>query len=298
MALGDMLSGIFGGNAGKSEMKKALKLQEEAANQLKNIYVPTVAEQEILLQNPELAGLLDPSLLQGTAMEEVSVDPRMRQAQMRALEELSGLSQQGLGAEDRAAFNQLQRESQAQAAAQQSQVLQNAAQRGMADSGSTMMAQLMAGQQAANRSQQGGEALAAQAAAARRQALGQFGDMSNTLAGQDLAQKSQVASAKDNINQFNAQAKTGADQFNLQNKQNIANQRASNANQQEIYNKQLIQQKFGNDMSKATGVVGQQNQVANTLAQQGQAAAQGQAQMTGALLGGAASLGASYLGKK
>lgn len=296
--LADLVSGIFGGSAGKDEMKAATGLSREALEQLKKVYVPTVEEQKVLLQNPELAGLLEAQTLNGTALENVSADPRLKQAQMKALEELSGLSSQGLGAEDRAAFNQLQRESAGQAQANNAQVLQNAAARGTLDSGSTLMAQLMGGQQAANRTQQGGEALAAQAAQARRQALGQYADLSSNMANQDFAQKAQIANAKDTINQFNSQAKTGAQQFNLTNQQNLNNQKASNANQQEMYNKGLIQQKYQNDYQKAGGVAGQQNNLANTYAQQGQAAAQGQAQLMGSLVGAGASLGAAYAGKK
>lgn len=298
MALADILSGVLGGSAGKDDMKKSLGLSKEAIAQLKNLSVPTVAEQEVELVNPELAGLLDAQQIDGSALANISSDPRLKQAQLRALEELSGLASQGLGAEDRAAYNQLQRESAAQAQAQADQVLQNAAARGTLDSGSTLMAQLMAGQQAANRSQQGGEQLAAQAAQARRAALGQYADMSSNMANTDFAQKAQVANAKDTINQFNAQQRTGAQQFNLQNQQNINNQKASNANQQQMYNKGLIQQQYQNNLQKATGVAGQQQNLASQYGQQGQAAAQGQAQMMGSLLGAGASVGAAYAGKK
>ena len=109
MALGDILSGILGGSAGKSEMKEAQGLSREAVEQLKNVYVPTVEEQKITLQNPELAGLLSAEQLGPSALEEVSTDPRLKQAQMKALEQMAGLAQTGLGAEDIAAFNQLRR---------------------------------------------------------------------------------------------------------------------------------------------------------------------------------------------
>lgn len=293
-----MISGILGGSAGKDDMERATGLSREAVEQLKRLYVPTVEEQKILLQNPELAGLLEAEQMSGTALDEVSVDPRMRQAQMRALEELSGLSQTGLGAQDIAAYNQLQRQSAAQAQAEQEQALQQAAARGTLDSGSNVMAQLLAGQQAANRSQQGGEQLAAQAAQARRDALSQYANMASGMSNQDFSQKAQIANAQDTINQFNAQQRTGAGQFNLTNKQNLANQRASNANQQEIYNQQLKQQKFQNDLSKATGIAGQQNNLANVYASQGQAAAQGQSQLMGSLLGAGASIGGAFAAKK
>jgi hypothetical protein len=293
MALGDLLSGILGGSAGKEDMKQGIGMSKEALEQLQNVYVPTIEEQKIILQNPELAALLEAGVIDGSALAGISTDPRLKQAQHSALEELAGLSQTGLGAQDIAALKQIQRSTAGQAQAQNAATLQNAAATGTLDSGTNVMAQLMAGQQAANRAQTQGEAQAAQAAEARRQALAQYGQMSGNMANQDFNQKAQIANAKDNINQFNAQNKQAAGQFNITNQQNLNNQKASNANQQEIYNKQLIQQKFQNDVQKAGGVASQMNNVGQMYSQQGQNAANGQAQMTGAIIGGAASIGAA-----
>lgn len=293
-----MFEGLFGNDAGKDEMKEATELSRKAMETMQNIRTPTVEEQRILLQNPELAGLLEAGMVDGSALAGVSTDPRLKQAQMGALEELAGLSQTGLGAQDIAALKQISRTNAGQAQAQNAATLQNAAATGTLDSGNTVMAQLMAGQQAANRSQQAGEAQAAQAAEARRSALAQYGQMSSNMANQDFSQKAQVANARDNISQFNAQNKQATGQFNINNQQNLNNTKASNANQQEIYNKQLIQQRFNNDVTKAGGVAQQQNNLANVYNTQGTNAANGQAQMNGAVIGAGADIGAAYAGKK
>lgn len=293
-----MFEGLFGNDAGKDEMKEATELSRKAMETMQNIRTPTVEEQRILLQNPELAGLLEAGMVDGSALAGVSTDPRLKQAQMGALEELAGLSQTGLGAQDIAALKQISRTNAGQAQAQNAATLQNAAATGTLDSGNTVMAQLMAGQQAANRSQQAGEAQAAQAAEARRSALAQYGQMSSNMANQDFSQKAQVANARDNISQFNAQNKQATGQFNINNQQNLNNTKASNANQQEIYNKQLIQQRFNNDVTKAGGVAQQQNNLANVYNAQGTNAANGQAQMNGAVIGAGADIGAAYAGKK
>lgn len=298
MAVSDLLSNLLGGSAGKDDMEMATGLSREAVEQLKQLYVPTVAEQEILLRNPELAGLLEAEQLQDSRLSNVHVDPRLRQAQMSALEQIAGLSETGLGAQDKAAFNELRRQASAEAQAQSSAALQNAAARGTLDSGDTLMAQLMAGQQAANRASQGGDQLAAQAAAARREALAMKANMSSQMGQQDFNQKSQIAAAQDAINRFNTQNRQDVNQYNLGNKQNIANQTAANANQQEMYNKGLIQQKFQNQLSKATGTAGATQNLANMYAGQGQAAAQGQAQMMGSLLNTGATMGAAYMQNK
>jgi hypothetical protein len=295
MGLGDLVSGILGGSAGKDDMKKSLQLSQEAAAKLGNVYVPTVEEQKILLQNPELVGLLKAEQQQNSQMQNVSTDPRLKNAQMSALEQLAGLSHQGLGAEDKAAFNTLRRQVAAQAQAQNQSALQDAASRGTLNSGNTLMASLMAGQNASNNAAQQGDALAAQAAQARRDALAQYGNMSTQMGQNDFNQKSSVAQAQDAINNFNTQNRQTVNATNLQNRQALENQRAQNANQQEMYNKGLTQQKFQNDMSKTTGQVGATQNLANMYSQQGQAAAQGQAAMTSGLISAAAGMGTAAI---
>lgn len=285
-----LLGSIMGNDAGQDEMAKSLGLSREALAELKRLYVPTVEEQQVQLSAPELAGLLEAEQLQDSSLAGVTSDPRLKNAQMKALEELSGLSQTGLGVDDQAAFNQLRRSAGAEAQAQQKSILSNAAAQGTLDSGNTLMAQLNASQAQANRLQQGGEAQAAQAAKARRDALSQYANMSTSMANTDFNQKSTVASAKDAINKFNSQNRQDVNQYNLGNRQNIANSTADNKNKQEMLNKGLIQQQFQNNLSKATGTATQTNNLAQQYANQGTAAAQGQANMNGAILGIAGNL--------
>lgn len=293
--LADLLGGILGGSAGKDDMAKSLGLSREAVEELRKLYVPTVAEQEVSLVSPELAGLLKAEQLQDSALAEVSSDPRLKQAQMKALDELAGLSQTGLGADDQYAFNQLRRQAGAEAQAQQASILQNAAASGTLDSGNALMAQLNSAQQQANRLQQAGEAQAAQAAQARRAALGQYADMSSNMANTDFSQKAQIGSAKDAISKFNAQNRQDVNATNLGNQQNIINQKAANTNQQNMYNKGLIQQNFQNNLSKATGTAQGLNNLAAQYGAQGQAAAQGQANMMSGVLGAAGSIGGAAI---
>lgn len=291
--LGDMLGGLLGGSAGKDEMAESLGLSKEAVQQMKNLYVPTTQEQEVSLISPELVGLLQAEQQGDSALAGVSVDPRMKNAQMKALEQMAGLSQQGLGAEDQQAFNQLRKQAGAEASAANAATLQNAAAQGTLDSGNVLMSQLMAGQQQANRLQESGAEQAAQASAARRQALGMYAQQGNSVAQQDYLQKAQAGSAKDAISKFNAQNRQDVNASNLANQQTIANTKAANQNQQTLYNKGLIQQKFGNELAKAGGVASQQNNLAGQYAAQGQAKAQGQANMTSGLINAGAQLGAT-----
>jgi hypothetical protein len=297
MAIGDMLSGLLGGSAGKSEMEKATKLQKDSIARLEALGIPSIEAQRIALEAPELVGQLEAEILGPSALESVSVDPRLRQAQMQALEQMSGLADVGLGAEDRAAFNELRRGASAQAQAQAQSVLQNAAAQGTLDSGSALAAQLMAGQQSADRMSQEGDRLAANAAAARRQALQSKAQFASQLGQQDFSQKATSAQARDAINQFNTQNRQNVAGTNLANRQSIANQGTATRNQQEMYNKGLLQQDFQNRLSKATGTNQAAGNLAQTYAGQGQAAAQGQANMTTGLLSTGMQLGAAAMAR-
>jgi len=298
MAIADLVGKVLGGSAGKDEMEQSLALSREAREELRKLYVPTVAEQEVSLLSPELAGLLAAEQLGDSQMAGVSADPRLKQAQMKALDELAGLSKTGLGADDQYAFNQLRRQAGAEAQAQQASILSNAAASGTLDSGNALMAQLNASQQQSNRLQQAGEAQAAQAAAARRAALGQYADMSSNMANTDFNQKSQTATARDAINRFNAQNRQDVNATNLANRQAILNQKAATGNQQQLHNKGLIQQNFQNQMAKTTGVANQTNNLAAQYGSQGQAAAQGQANMMSGLISAGAGIGAAAMKNK
>ena len=278
------LSDLLGGNAGKADMKKSNQLMKDAVARLEAVGVPTVEAQRIALQDPELQGLLQAEQLQESQLAGVSVDPRMKQAQVKALEEITGLSEQGLGAEDKAAMNSLMRQNSGAAQAQNASVLQDAAARGTLNSGNALIASLNAGQNQANRGQEQAMQIAAQASAARREALSQKANLATTMGQNDFAQKAQVANAGDAINRFNAQNRQDVNAQNLASRQTIANAGTANRNQEEMYNKGLVQQKFQNEFAKAGGVSGATTNLANNHAQQGQAAAQGQAAMNGAIL--------------
>lgn len=282
-------------NAGKSDTKQAIALQREAVEKLEALGVPTVEAQQIALQNPELVGQLTAQQLGSSSFEDLQVDPRLQNAQYNALQQLAGLSQQGLSPEDIAQYNQVGRQAAAQAQANRETTLQDAAQRGTLDSGSLLAAQLSGAQGAADRVSQQGMQVAANAGAARRQALSDYGNMASSLRGQDFNQQSSVAQAKDAIKNFNAQNRQSVDQYNLGNKQAIENQRAATANQQEQYNKGLIQQKFQNEYQKAGGTAAQLNNLSGTYAQAGQNAAASQAAQNNALIGVGTSLAGAAL---
>ena len=274
-------------NAGKSEMKEANRLMRDNIARLEAIGIPTIEAQKIALESPELVGLLEAESLGPSRFEDVQMDPRLQAAQLSALEGITGVAETGLGAEDRLALEEIKRQAAGQAQAQRATTLQQMEERGMGDSGASLIAQLSSGQQAADTAAMQGMRQAAQAQQARMSALGQQANMASGMQQQQLGLAGQKASAADAIAQFNTQQRMGVQSQNLAARQNVANQGTATRNQQEMYNKGLIQQQFQNQMAKATGVTGQQSTMAGNLQQQAGAAQQAQQAQTSAIIGAA-----------
>lgn len=290
-----LLDFLGGGNAGKSEMEESNRLMRDSVARLEAIGIPTIEAQKIVLQNPELVEPLIAEQMGMSSMMEVTMDPRLVAAQRAALDEITGLAKTGLGAEDKAAFNQLRRQAAGAAEAEQASTLRDLGDRGMLDSGSGLIALLNAGQKASDRMSQEGDRLAASASEARRAALGQQANMASQMSAQDLGLKTGKASAADTIAQFNTQQRAGTNATNFGQNVNRANQIANLRGQEEVHNKGLIQQNLQNQFQKAGGIAQQQSAQAQNLQQQAAAAQGAQQAQTGALLNLGGTLGAAAI---
>lgn len=282
-------------NAGRSEMRQANRLMRDNIARLEAIGIPTIEAQRIALEAPELVGVLEAEQLGPSRFEEIQMDPRLQAAQMAALEDVSGIAKTGLGAEDRLALEEIRRRAAGQAQAQIASQEQRLQEQGILDSGLGILLRNQAGQQAAEAERMSGMQQAAQAQQARMAALSQQGSMAAQMQGQGLQLAGQKASAADAIAQFNAQNRQNVASQNLANRQRIAEAGAATRNQQQMYNQGLIQQRFQNEMARATGVTGAQTQLAGMYGQQAAAAQQAQQAQTGAILGAAGTIGGAMI---
>lgn len=282
--MGSLISAPLGYMAASDQLAAASQARNQALSQYLNIHPPTIAEQELALQQYQNAGTYNPEMLQNiqagpSSMEGIQLDPRLVNAQMAALQQLSQTGQMGMTPAEAAALQQVNRESQALAQAKSEQILDNMARRGMGGSGAELAAQLQNAQSAADRaSQQGGQtAQAAQQQAL--QALAQSGQLAGQIGAQQFGQQADIARAKDYINQFNTAntinnqrqnvaATNDAALKNLMSQQNLMNMNTQLSNQQQQYNKQLLQQQFNNQMALASGRAGQYQGVAQNAQQQ------------------------------
>lgn len=288
--------------AGDREAKKSRQVLREQAAAIDAIQLPEL--QQLFLDQLSSAGTLSPELEQAlalgpSAMEGVSVDPRLKSQQMKALEQLAGVAETGMTPADQAAFELARRNAAQENQAMQGQILQQMQARGQGGSGAELIARLKGSQSAADRLQEAQLEQAKAQQAARMQAMNQVGNLSSQIRQQEFSEQSDIAKARDLVNQFNlqnqtaaqranVQAKNLAQQQNLQNQQNIMNQNVALRNQQQQFNKGLAQQNFANALQKQAAKSGVTGQISNSYAQSAARAGGLEGQLIGAGLGMAA----------
>ncbi len=279
--MGDIVSkvtdtvGLTDSGAAEEAMGKASGLTKETLARLDAIDLPDIEKMKLLLENPELVGTLEAEEIGSSALEEISLDPNLRANQLKALESLSQQAEEGLTASDKYQMEQLLGDVAAQEKSQLAGIDSEMARRGMESSGASERAKREALQSGANSAREKAMQMAAQGQQNKMSALQALGSQSAQMSAQDYSQQANAASARDAIASANAANRQNVSAQNLAARQNIENQRANTANQQQTYNKGLEQQQFQNEMTKA----GAQNVATGNLANmyQNQASAQAQA---------------------
>ena len=284
------------------QQEASLAQYEEAAQRLEELGIPPAEAQRIILESPELVGLQEIRELGPSQFEEIETDPRLRRAQLDALGRLEEFGGAGLTEAEKAQSFLMQRQVAGEEQARQKSILQGMAERGVSGSGIELAARLGSSQASAERRAMSQAQLAGQAQQRALQAITQGAGLAGQVRGQEFGEAAQTASAADRIAQFNIQQRAQIEAANLAREQNIEQQRAAAAQQQEISNKALIQQEFQNRLAQAqaaaasrTGAGQAQMAQAGQTLQAGQAAAAGQLQQGAALAGLIGQVGGSYL---
>jgi hypothetical protein len=268
MGIGETLFGKAG-SVDKSGMyaaqQKAREAIERAVVELQKVNLPDIRRQELELELPKLMGQLQALEAGDTELAKISTDPAMREAQLAALSQLQEKSRTGLTDADLAKYRQLGRQASSQNEAQQSAILRQMAQMGQASSGAGIAQKLLASQASANRMAEQGDTIATEASQARERAIQAAANQAAQMENTEYGRKSTVASARDAINQFNLQNKQNIANANFQNKQNMANQITNLKNEQQQYNKNLGQQDFANQLAKQGAIANAYTNQANML---------------------------------
>lgn len=275
--LGDFFSGGASG--------KANSALNSASARFGQIEAPSLEQMRLDLERAVSAGEMSPEdaqlyLQEQTDLAEFSQDPRLKQAQMGALDKLSQMADGGLSDADQAQLSQIASQERTAEKGQRDAIMQQAAMRGAGGSGLELAQQLLNQQQSAQRQSQRDTDVAGMAQQRALQAIAQSGQLAGQIGQQDLNQAATVSSAKDAINRFNTQARAGTNQLNvgarnqaqasnLDRAQGISNMNTGIANQERGQNAANVQQQFQNELSKAGGQAGVDQARANMAMQQG-----------------------------
>lgn len=262
-----VVGGLIGADQASATRGDANNLRSQALAQFAGLSVPDIEQMKLALQQYGVEGTLSPEMVQqitqgDTALSGVSLDPRLRQSQLDALNQMSSYAKSGMTSADQAAYELARRNAASEAQAKQGQILQNMQQRGIGGSGAELLASLQNAQSGADRLQQAQLEEAKARQNARMAALQQQSNMAAGLRSTDYNEQANLANARDqiarfnaqnaqNVNQMNTQARNLAQQQNLTNAQNVRNMNTQTANQQQQFNKGLLQQNFNNQMGLA-----------------------------------------------
>lgn len=301
--------GLFSGPS-KDGADKKFQL---ALDQINNVHVPTAEEQKIKLDQLVQQGVITPEemdlfLQQDSGMNEVAADPRFRQVQVGALDQLQDITRQGgLTAIDRARLGEISDAENAEERGQREAIEQNARERGIGGSDFMLASKLINNQEAANRASKKGMDVAALAEQRALDAMGKVADVGSNLERTDFDEQAKIAAAQDAINQFNTATKqhtnevnvgtrNNAQQLNLNEKQRISDVNTANENNNRTRNADLIKQKFDEEMAKASAAAGVYSNWGNADQKNANDRYASQMGAVGTALNGAATIGAGMVG--
>lgn len=267
-----IIGGLIGGAAQDRASSAAEAQYKEMMNRIAAVRLPDIELQKLNLAQYLSSGKLTPEqeqaqqLAAADALQNVNVDPRLKQAQMQNLQLLQRLGESGgYSPIEAAQLSAMERKIEADNASRLKAMLEQQEARGMGSSDAALASRMIESQSAANRQAEQSQNIAAQGMQRALQAMSGAGSLAGQMGQQEYQQQANLANALNQREQFNALQRAGvgqrnvaeanaAQRFNLANSQEIANKNVDLANQQQQYNKQLLQQRFNNEMSKATGV--------------------------------------------
>ena len=183
-------------------------------------------------QEYDYLGDLEVATQGNSALEGLEADPRFSAAELKSLEMLEQMSDEGLTATDRADLAKIQGGANRNLRGQMGAIKQNMQSRGISGSGLDLMSQQNAAQSAAERQAYSDLEVAAQGQSRRERATMDLGALGSKLSQQDYNREAQKAMAQDAISRFNTQNTNRANEVDQTTQQGIANKNVGLTNQQ------------------------------------------------------------------
>jgi hypothetical protein len=252
-----VLPAVIGADQASKDRSAADKASKRALGQYDNVNMPDPEKMQLALQLYQQTGQITPELEQALALgpsayEDISVDPRLKEQQMLALQQIAGVAENGMTAADQAALETIRRQVAGENQAKQGQILQEMQARGQGGSGAELAAALLSSQASADQQSAAGDDIAAGASQRALQAIMQSGQLGGQIRGQDLDFNKTVAEAQDEMDRFNIQnsinrqmrnvgSKNEAQRGNLATEQSVMNANTAMGNQELLRQQQAAQ---------------------------------------------------------
>ncbi len=192
-----------------------------------------------------------------TELAQISEDPRLKQAQMGALQQLQDIGAGGgYTAAERGDIESISRDMLTRQRGAEEAGLQRAQGRGLGGSGLNLASDIARRQAGVGAASRAGFDIAKGGALRTLQAGQMAGGLGGQIRGQEWGQQAQTAGAQDAINRANALARNQAGMFNIQQQQSTAaaNQAAINAQRKADADAQLARTKL--DLQKQRDIAG------------------------------------------
>lgn len=288
---GGVASSLYGMYQQGQANDQARKDTEKALEQYLSLHVPDPEEQKLELQHYQVTGQLSPKLEQAikadpSAFDQIVKNQKYSQAQDRALGQLQSLGEEGgLSLSDKADLQAQLTTNSNKDKANREAITDQMARQGKGGSGMELQAQLAGTQATGDRDAQARLATLGSARDRALSAISGAGDLAGKIGQQDYQQQSDLASARDRINQFNTtnaqnvqqrnvSSQNNAEAANLAMKQKVSDSNTDLANKEQQYNKELYQKQYEDQLQKANGVAGAYGASANGTRQNGAQTAQ------------------------
>ena len=279
-SLANIAGGVAGNLLSQGDRDKASAEIEGIKDLYANIQLPDIEQMKLDLQqyqtgpeyNPQM-GVAEQLAMQD-ALQNVQLDPRLKQTQMNTLDVLQKIAGSGFTPDELNALQEQRSAREADLTATLKGQQQQQDMRGIGNSDMALAQRMMEAQGSANRGAADARALEAEAYKRSVDAMAQGANLASNIDATDYARQAQLAQ---NLNQreltnLQQRATTKAsnlDAFNKSLESNVANVRdtlnknTALRNQQQQYNKGLAQQQFGNQMFLAGAKAGAAGTAAN-----------------------------------
>jgi hypothetical protein len=316
LAGGAIVTGLatayIGAQEGKKGRQAAKDYQNEISDALNAISIPEL--QELALKDPKWLGNIQPFLSEEKFKaldlpEDITTDPKFRQAQMDTMETLKTVSKEGMTAEDKLNLENISQRADRDSSSSRKATMQAMAERGMGGAGMELAQNLQAEQGLAQRRGMEGLQLASDKRKAALNAMMQRGNMATGMRNQEFGEKQANQGARMAREEFNKRMAMDVQRANVdaQNRalyrdmdlrQQAENADAERRDREEIYNIGRDERKYQMEMDKVRAKAGIADSQSAIAQREAAAKANQWGQLQGAIEAGAGAYGKYDAAKK